>query len=110
MGTRLKNNQELKTTSTLQLGRNYSNEHDLNKKLMKFYSEGFNATDIEILETISWSYFPRWIEQGRHWQVFEMQGKERMWYAGSSVSFESVNSVLDYNNLLLKQMDTEMTP
>ena len=33
-----------------------------------------------------------------------MQGRNNMWYGGSSVSFESVKSVLEYNNLLLRQM------
>ena len=28
-----------------------------------------------------------------------------MWYAGSSVIFESVSAVMEYNELLLKQMD-----
>ena len=37
-------------------------------------------------------------------QVFELQGQHKMWYAGSSVSFESVRAVMEYNNLLLKQM------
>ena len=31
-------------------------------------------------------------------------GKNRIWYAGASVSFESVRSVISYNNRLLKQM------
>ena len=41
---------------------------------------------------------------GRPWDVFGMQGQQRTWYAGSSVSFESVRSVMEYNKLLLKQM------
>ena len=65
-------------------------------------------TGLEILNTISWRYFPRWspedMEQGRHWQVFQIQGQRRMWYAGSSVSFESIRSVMEYNKLLIRQM------
>lgn len=97
-----------KTAYVVQLGKEYSNEKDLNAALVKHFSKGFNATDIEILNTISWPYFPRWspeeANQGRHWEVFEMQGLKKMWYAGSSVSFESVKDVLEYNNLLLKQI------
>ena len=60
--------------------------------------------------------------EGRHWDVFKMQvrtiillttvlcifflwqGQNKIWYAGVSASFESVRSVLSYNNRLLKQM------
>ena len=83
-------------------------EKQLNDQLKRHYQEGFNATDVEILQTISWRYFPKWslseIEQGRHWQVFGIQGKNKLWYAGSSVCFESVRSVMEYNKLLIKQM------
>lgn len=34
-----------------------------------------------------------------------IQGVAGMWYAGSSVSFESVPAVMEYNELLLRQMD-----
>ena len=32
------------------------------------------------------------------------QGKNKIWYAGVSASYESVRSVVSYNNRLLKQM------
>ena len=35
-----------------------------------------------------------------------MQGKYGIWYAGSSVSFESVKSVVEYNKILTSNMDT----
>ena len=127
------NHSELKTLFVLQMAKNYSNEHLLNDILRKHFTKGFNATDLEILNTISWPYFPRWspeeMEMGRHWQVnkphalvfhlprnhvtlfhvfmlqvLKLQGQQRMWYAGSSVSFESVRGVMEYNNLLLRQM------
>lgn len=105
------NNGKTKTSAIYQLGhlgQKYSNEKDLNARLIKYYQEGFNATNIEIINTISWQYFPRWsseeANQRNHWKVFEMQGLKRMWYAGSSVSFESIKDVVEYNNLLLTQM------
>ena len=69
-----------------------------------------------------WS--PKEVIEGRHWDVFKMQvhcskiytyiclvmfysptqGQNKIWYAGASASFESVRSVLSYNNRLLKQM------
>ena len=70
--------------------------------------KNFEATDIEFLSTISWPYFYRWnntdLENLNHWNVFSMQGQKRTWYAGASVSFESVKSVMEYNNLLIRQI------
>ena len=90
-----------------QIGRNYSNEAELNKLAKEHYSEGFGEADIDIFNTISWPYFHRWnayeVMKGNHWDVFSLQGVYRTWYAGSSVCFESVKSVLEYNNLLLRQ-------
>jgi len=66
-----------------------------------------NATNIEFLNIKAWKYFPRWspelVNAGAHWDIFDMQGKGNMWLAGSSFVFESVFSVLEYNNLLIKQ-------
>ena len=42
------------------------------------------------------------MEEGRLWQVFNMQGKHRTWYIGSSVSFEATRSVVTYNDLILR--------
>ena len=72
-----KNNSELKTVSVTQLqaskNQTNSNERTLNELLRNHYVEGFNATDLEIISSISWRYFPRWspgeMEEGRHWQV-----------------------------------------
>ena len=41
---------------------------------------------------------------GRPWEVLGMQGREGIWFAGSSVSFESLSAVMEYNKLLLRQM------
>ena len=102
------NNAGLKTSFILQLGRKLQDEETLNKILSDHYSQGFNATNVEILTTKSWKYFPRWspaeIALGRHWQVFSMQGRQNIWYAGSSVSFESIRGVMEYNNQLIRSM------
>jgi len=101
------NNTDMKTTTVIQLGREAVSEKALNDILINHYQQNFNATDIEVLMTLTWEYFPRWspadLNTGRHWDVFNMQGRGRTWFAGSSVSFESVKSVLEYNSLLLKQ-------
>jgi len=86
----------------------YKSEAFLKKKMRDHLMEGFNVTNAEFLNTISWPYFPRWspeeVIEGRHWKVFKMQGQNKIWYAGVSASFESVRSVVSYNNRLLKQM------
>ena len=68
----------------------------------------FNASSVEILRTISWEYFYRWspeeMQEGRLWDVFSVQGRSRTWYIGSSVSFEAIRSVMEYNNLLVSNM------
>lgn len=101
------NNNQEKVCSVLQLGKRSSDERTLNTILATHYKDGFNASNVEILQTISWEYFPRWtpneVNSGQHWKVFDIQGLKSTWYIGSSVSFESVKSVLEYNNLVLRQ-------
>ena len=99
---------ERRLTTVCQYGKDYINEAELHAIVKKHYSTGFTHTDIEIFNTISWPYFYRWnpheVADGIHWKVFNMQGVHRTWYAGSSVSFETIKSVMEYNNLLLRQM------
>ena len=77
------------------------------QKAKNHYENYFNATDIEIISSVSSDYFYRWnayeMEKGSPWKVFEMQGSYRTWYIGASVSFESVKGVMEYNKLLLRQ-------
>lgn len=44
------------------------------------------------------------MQEGRLWDVFSLQGRHRTWYIGSSVSFEAIRSVMEYNNLLVRNM------
>ena len=44
------------------------------------------------------------MQAGRLWDVFSVQGRSRTWYIGSSVSFESIRSVMEYNNLQVRNM------
>ena len=96
------------TAGVIQMGKNEISRSSLNEKLVKHYKEGFNVTDVEFIESKTWDYFPRWsrteMGEGRHWQGFDIQGKNKTCDAWVSVSFESVKSVLEYNNLLLRQM------
>jgi len=98
------------TRAVVQMGKDPTSKAELNQILIEHYTKGFNGSNIEILHTNSHTYFPRWSPEemtaGRHWDVFGIQGTQRTWYSGSSVSFESIRSVMEYNKLLLRQMVT----
>ena len=97
-------------TTVLQLSNQHSTNVKFNTAARMFYEKNFNSTDIELFKTIIWPYMYKWnrddVANGNHWKVFDIQGKNRTWYAGASVCFESVKSVMEYNNLLLRQLDT----
>jgi len=97
------------TKSCIQLGKEPASKARLEEILRQHYVDGFNASTMEVLALKTWNYMPRWSPEeggeGRHWEVFHLQGVAGMWYAGSSVSFESVPAVMEYNELLLRQMD-----
>ena len=103
-----KNEKDARLITVLQLGRTATNEAHLNDVARNHYEKEFHATDVEIFNTITWPYFYKWdqheVAKGNHWKVFDLQGHQRTWYAGASVSFESVKSVMEYNNLLLRQL------
>lgn len=82
----------------------------LDKLTRAFYRhfKKLHASHIRIVKQKTWEYFPRFSPQematGVLWDIFEMQGSRRTWFAGSSVIFESVKSVLEYNKLLVSKM------
>lgn len=88
--------------------KSYISETVLKEKVRRHLIDGFEVESVEFLNTIPWTYFPRWtptqVSEGRHWDFFGMQGLNKIWYAGVSASYESVRSVVSYNNRLLKQM------
>ena len=63
----------------------------------------------DIVKQVIWSYFPRYSKEdladGVLWNIYDLQGKYNTWYLGSSVCFESVKSVVEYNLLLLRNYD-----
>ena len=94
--------------SVVQLQREATSEVDSNEILKNHYQDNFGASNIEVLNTKTWDYFYKWtpdeLGEGIHWKVFNIQGMHKTWYAGASVCFESVKSVMEYNELLLRQM------
>ena len=98
----------IRTTVVYQVGgKSKPLKQDLNDILIG-HLQSINGTDVHILETDVWRYFPRFkpclIGSGILWDILELQGKYGMWYAGSSVIFESVKSVVEYNKLLVGLM------
>ena len=99
----------LKTLWSGQMGKNMSGLLEIQANLRQHYLQQFPDTSLEVVVTQLWpNYFPRWspgyMTAGRPWDVFQMQGRQGVWYTGSSVSFESLSAVTEYNKLLLKQM------
>ena len=96
-------------TTCLQLRRNKIDESTSREIVRKHYVDGFGATHLEFIHIKEWEYFYKWspeeLEKGNHWKVFNLQGKHGIWYAGASVSFESVKDVMEYNNLLISQSE-----
>jgi hypothetical protein len=68
--------------------------------------------DIKIIDTCDWtnymaSYNQDHLNSRFPWKILEMQAKNRTWYCGSSVCFESTEDVVSYNHLLLKTFNME---
>ena len=64
-------------------------------------------TGVRVIQRKEWPYFLRFtgeaIARSLPWRLFENQGSQRTWYAGSSACFESLNDVMRYNLLLLER-------
>ena len=78
------------------------------RRIMNATLTQMHGTNIRIRVVEPWRYFPRFnpadMNAGILWDILEMQGRHGMWYAGSSVIFESVKSVVEYNELLVRKM------
>ena len=92
----------------------YSNSEEmpLTKDLMcklRKHLVSMGVTSYSVVDQYKWLYFPRFTQQqteeGNHWKMLDIQGKKKVWYIGSSVSFESVKSVVEYNLLLINRME-----
>ena len=67
----------------------------------------FNKAEPQIVQQAKWGYYfpnfpPEAATSGVLWDILDMQGKYNTWYIGSSVSFESLENVFEYNHLILK--------
>jgi len=98
----------IRTTVAYQMTDYPPNRYFLPHKL-EYYLRQIGASNIRIHKMKTWRYFPRYsaddLANGVLWRILEMQGKHGMWYIGSSVCFESIKSVLEYNELLLRNFN-----
>ena len=51
---------------------------------------------------------PAGVEAGLPWRLLGLQGTRRTWVVGAAASFETIESVIGYNLLLLRGLDTQM--
>jgi hypothetical protein len=65
----------------------------------------YHLRDVEVVKRRAYAYFYHFdadgLEKKYPWEILRMQGLNRTLYTGCSVSFESVNDLVAYNNLLL---------
>ena len=105
-----KDNKTLQTSVIYQFSKNSPNETELDRHLTNYFEQTMNTytvnTQTDIVARETWPYFPKFsasdLTSGVLWDILEMQGKFNTWYIGSSVSFESVKSVVEYNILLMR--------
>ena len=62
----------------------------------------------EILAQRHWAYFTRFTQDGINrrypWRLWRLQGHANTWYAGASACFESVNDIMNYNQMLVDRL------
>jgi len=67
----------------------------------------FGLENIDVVAVRPHTYFYHFnsaaIAKRYPWKILEMQGARNTWWAGASVSFESVNDVVNYNKMLVEK-------
>ena len=98
----------MRTTVVYQMGKKLSSLRFLARILRKHIRD-VKGDIVSIIDAKTWRYFPRYspadMETGILWKILKLQGKYNMWYIGSSVCFESVKSVVEYNRLIVENME-----
>ena len=106
-------NKDVKTAVSYQMSKREIPDAILKQQLLDHFKR-VNGSDLSIQKFKNWRYFPRYspfemTEKGILWRILEQQGQFDMWYIGSSVCFESAKSVVEYNKLLLENMQPPLT-
>merc|ERR1712130_407035 len=79
---------------------------ELAREALEKHLRKMGATEVEIQKQHHWNdYFPRWspedIREAKPWKLLDAQGNKNTWLIGGSAAFETIESVLGYNNILL---------
>ena len=102
-----KDNSSFMTTVNYIMAKTKQSKTELIRKFIE-QKQHLKANLALIFKMEQWRYFPRYseedMESGILWRILELQGKYGMWYTGSSVCFESVKSVVEYNKILVSNM------
>ncbi|MEN0063013.1 MAG: FAD-dependent oxidoreductase [Myxococcota bacterium] len=81
-------------------------EATLKEQLLRDLEPWFD--DVALRDQRVWRYAMRFnragIQQGYPWQLDDMQGAKRTWYAGASACFDSVHDVMVHNTRLLDRV------
>ena len=77
--------------------------------ILRNHLKQIGARKVDILKQFPWKYFvrftePQITEEKRIWRVLDRQGLHGVWFIGASVCFESVKSVVEYNQMLVDRM------
>lgn len=108
---RILNNQ----ISNEQLGVVYQYSEDTEHFTKEDFDNGFyhflKHNDLKLKKEITqstWNYFPRFtseaIAEGLPWRVLELQGEHSTWHIGSSLCFESINAVMNFNHYIVDHL------
>ena len=89
---------------------NLENKEEGRKTLLKELSSKLNINVQEIIHTKTYNtYFPHCshtsIKEGYPWIMFSIQGENKMWFTGASVTMDITRAIINYNHMLLDQYD-----
>ncbi|XP_021360067.1 uncharacterized protein LOC110454720 isoform X2 [Mizuhopecten yessoensis] len=91
-----------------QYGDSFPSEDDIKSGFLN-HANLYGITHGLVLARKTWNYFskfgPAEMAAGLLWDIFTLQGHKNTWYIGSSVCFDSLNNVIDYNNLILQHFN-----
>ena len=100
--------QKKSTVVVTQFSRNFPTLYKMNKSINDTFTN-YGAKEIHIDESRQhqFKYFQHFrhelVRDGILYRILELQGERQMWYIGSSVSFASFKSELEYNLLLMSK-------
>ena len=77
---------------------------DANNQLLSFLKNN-GATNVKIVETKSYSFFPSYIDRdlnnGMLYTILKMQGKNKIWYIGKGAYLDNPGTMMKYNKMIM---------